>query len=187
MTPVHAILIVIIRLWAAGTIIGMIAGAPLSIIAVLSETRPTDADSVLYFVNWLVWLIAGVVGWFAAPWLSRRVYSARSDVGLNIKVSAETLVAIGSFLIGAFYLVQYGPRLAVELISIFLEFRREFASNEYRPLGPVTVQVDWTNITHSAAASIVAAVMALRPAYLARIFNWLRNAGQYEDQEGKEK
>lgn len=122
MTPVHAILVVIIRLWAAGVILAMLGGLPSHIIAILGGAHATDLFATGYFFRWLLLLVSGLVGWFAAPWFARRVFSPESDKTVTIDVNAEDLVAIGSFLIGAFYLVQYGPRLVVELISIFLEY-----------------------------------------------------------------
>ncbi len=181
MTPVHAILIVIIRLWAAGMIIWTIPTL-VEIPFYLSDTSGRIVDFELRrFLFAGVLAVSGVFIWVFSNTLAQHVYSARSGDRVDINVSAETLIAIGSFLIGVYYLAQYGPQLIVRLLTTIIVYTRKTAINEYQPFGPVQIPVSWEQIALEFAIVLTALTLFLKPAYLARIFNWLRNAGQYEE------
>lgn len=188
MTPVHAILIVIIRLWAAGAFISMLGSAPMNVSAILGGAYATDLFAAGYFLHWSLLLVAGLVSWFVAPWFARRVFPTTSDDNVSINVSAENLVATGSFLIGAFYLTQYGALLLVDIgRSLFSAAAENTDVETYTGGRNRSGIVDWHNMISNLSIVGVAAWMMFRPAYVARIFNWLRNAGHYENEKNEDK
>jgi len=186
MTPVHAIMVLIIRLWAAGVIISMITSAPTYLI--FSGVNYSDRNYILIAITILqliVWLAAGVTAWVVAPKLARLVYPAASDRDVSIDVDADRLVMIGSFLIGGYYLVQYVPQLLISLGTVLIEIgQRE--SEAAGQLGKTRVHAYSVRSFFTDASIIVAASwMAFKPAHIARVFSWLRSAGQYDHSRDK--
>ncbi|MEM8771731.1 MAG: hypothetical protein AAGD92_08785 [Pseudomonadota bacterium] len=187
MTPVHAIIIVIIRLWAAASILGGISSVSYILGGIFQRISGPDIQIqpdtyyVVHLVTPIVWFIAGFIAWFAAPWLSRRIYPTVESNNVRIDIKAETLIAIGGFLIGGFYLAKHGPQLLVDLAWWFAHLAKEETpdANQLAGSGRRFV-MNWQNTISNLLIVVVAVWMMFRPSYLARIFNWLRNAGQYE-------
>ncbi len=186
MTPVHAIMILIIRLWAADAIISMIVIIPNFLL--YSGSYYSEQNVVLMatsFLHVIAWLAVGVTAWVVAPKLARLVYPAVSDRDVKIEVDAKQLVMIGSFLIGGYYLVQYVPQMIVSLGAVLIEIRHAepvpFGEPQKKLVTTYSAQEFYTD----ASVIVVASWMAFRPAHIARIFSWLRSAGQYEARRNK--
>ncbi len=179
MTPIHAVLIVIIRLWAAGFIVSgllIIAEVPFYL---FEESEGFVIFQPRDYLTAGAWLFVGLVAWIAASSLARRVYPKPAETEFKISVSAELLVAIGSFLIGGFYLAKHGPSLLVDLAWWFIQLAGEDPMED-GSLGTVRHYIiEWRSTISNLLVVVVATWMTLRPAWFAKIFNWLRTAGQH--------
>lgn len=181
MTAVQAIMILIIRLWAAGYIISVLAYAPSTFEALFSETPP-DAYFLQLAAGQLMWLAAGIAAWFGAPWLARHVQGENKNFEITAAVDGPTLVAIGSFLIGLFYIVEYAPLIIMEWLQWVVRRAGETPLEEGQ-LGTVKRNsMDIRMLIPNLLIVFVASVMALRPSYLARLFVWARTAGHPKEE-----
>lgn len=183
MTPVHAILIVIIRLWAATALISFIVA-----LSGLPFLRLGSQENVLaYLVQTYAfafgWLVVGVAVWILAPKLARLVYRKPGGDNVSILVDADTFVMIGSFLIGGFYLTQYVPQLIVQTVAVLIEMGQREPDTPYG-LGQMYVHhFDIEQLFRQAAVVAAASWMAFRPRQIAYIFSRLRRAGLHEKAE----
>ncbi|MEO1241938.1 MAG: hypothetical protein AAFX54_08525 [Pseudomonadota bacterium] len=187
MTSVHAIMVVIIRLWAAGAVITSLSSLPSAAIFAFDNADTVERYSAAYFGGLIIWIIIGVIAWFVAPWLARRVHPADANSEITSSVDAESLVAIGSFLIGVFYLAQYGIPLLVDWGS-WLAKRMGETPIEVWPIDRFqqnTGKHYWSNLISEILIVIAACVMTFRPSYLARLFGWLQSTGHYKDADGQ--
>ncbi|GJL95860.1 MAG: hypothetical protein DHS20C05_22650 [Hyphococcus sp.] len=185
MTPVHAILIVIIRLWAAGVIIT--SSLHLSIWPFLDTGEANDPSNYAFltFLNAGIWVCLGFAAWIFAPDFAKAVYKPTDeDPKVSINIDAETLVQIGSFLIGGFYLIQYLPQLFVDFGRWFAYLAAQDPAAENQGEGFKQYIINWRTTTTHILIVIIASFMALRSAYLAKLFTWLRSAGQYDEKKG---
>ena len=179
MTPIHAILIVIIRLWAASAIITAITYFPATFLFQEAEAAPMQniTFQIYNFVNSTIWLASGVLAWVLAPRLSKMAYGNPNEKNVNVTIDANALVMTGGFLIGCFYLVQYAPSWLADIGAILVEYSRQDPNAPYE-LGKLKIhRFDAERIFKEGLIMLVAAWMAFRPAQLAAIFSHLRQAG----------
>ncbi len=182
MTPVHAIMVLIIRLWASWIFIHALLATPFYFSAFLDNDVAPSAASVAWLINYIVGVIIGVAGWRLAPKLARLVYKPQGQSDNQVNVDAETLVAAGGFLIGSYYLVQYVPQLIGQVGAMMIENSKQDPAAPYE-LGNLRSQsVNFRQLATDIMVIAAASFMAFRPCYLARVFSWLRSAGQYEAQ-----
>ncbi len=188
MTSVHAIIVVIIRLWAADSIFGALLYLPTNAVIAFTDAGDVGALSIPYFLDPAGWFIIGAAAWFVAPWLARRIYVVGTNSEVTSNVDASSLVAIGSFLIGIFYLSRYGFPLLVDWGSWLAERMGESPVEEGQ-LGTLRQNIsilDWRDLISKILTTLTACVMTFRPSYLARIFNWLQSTGHYQDDKGQQ-
>ena len=170
MTAVHAIIIVIIRVWAAGAIITAITNMP----AVFLYSGGEGSGISLSTYNasvYVIWFIAGGLAWFLAPKLANKVYAKDNEDSVNITIDVDTLVMLGSFLIGGFYLVQYVPNFFTTIGLVLVERSNPDSS-------PTSYEI-WRLLKDGLVIAI-ALWMCLRAANIARIFSHIRTAGLYK-------
>ncbi|MEM9616987.1 MAG: hypothetical protein AAF936_03410 [Pseudomonadota bacterium] len=188
MTSVYAIMVVMIRLWAASYVIGALQWAPSSAVMAFGNSDGTvEPYAVASLVGQFMWILVGSVAWFVAPWLARRIYPMGANSPISSSVDATSLVAIGSFLIGIFYLGQYAIPLLVDWGGWLAERMGETPIEEGQ-LGTLRYNTnirDWSDLISNILIVIVACVMTFRPSYLARIFRWLQSTGHYKKGEEK--
>jgi len=178
MTPVHAILILIIRLWAAVAIISSILG--LSLWPLLSFGLNAGSYTAYTFISGGVWTVIGVLAWVFAPALAKQMFAGKDGGAVNINVSAETLVAIGGFLIGGFYIVEYAP---LSLTSVIF-FLYETGNNEAGDSSGFTT-MHLKDFVTNVLVLIAACWLTFRPRDIARFFSKMRRAGLANVEEDK--
>lgn len=172
MTAIQALGVLIVRLWSLATIVASISVGIQYFFAV------SAGSSNEYFVQSAiasaVWALAGLAAWFAAPWFARRLIS--EPAAISVSLTAFDLVALGSFLIGGFYLVEYVPQLATTIGAISVEMAR---SPEDADLAEMAGKVVFELRDLAAQALIVAVALflTLRPRDFAILFSRLRYAG----------
>lgn len=174
MTAVHAILILIIRLWAAYIIMSVLSAFLFYSYEALTA-NPDDPDASHFLdaaIYQFVWLAAGLAAWFAAEPIVRRLYTEEAPATKDIKLDPVLLISIGGFLIGCFFLVQYLPSLVLRLGELLADI----ASREQHD-PPVQFRFHLQTLIGPLGTVLVAAWMAFRPADLARMFMRLRRAG----------
>jgi len=180
MTGVQAIIVVLIRLWAAGVFIGALLSLPSIIDAIMTPNLETDLLTKSYFFNTFILFLIGGAVWFLARWMANRIAPNSTGQDIAFNVDADTLVAIGSFLIGANYLITYGVRLLRAVSYAFL-VRAGETFEITGQLGALHQKaINWEELTTNLFVVIVALIMMFRPAYLVRIFNWLRSSADYK-------
>lgn len=178
MTPIHAILVLIIRLWAAGMIITSIMMLPYYLLSNTPDAfNDSTAADIYGFALYAVHLLIGIFAWILAPKFAKLSYRKKDSSELSINVDADLLVVIGSFLIGMFYLAQYLPDLGVQAVMWFVDTNRA-AADEVTGLGTLTAStVNVSNVVRDLLVVLVASWMAFRPSHLAHMFSGLRRAG----------
>ena len=183
MSATHAILVLIIRLWAAGIIISGITSLSFFLYSTLDNTQ----NYIAPILNYGVWFLSGVTVWISAPLLSRLAYPVRSENVIKVDINADQLVAIGSFLIGAFYLAKFGPQLLIDLGWWFVHLAGQDPIEDGQ-LGTLRrYAIEWRSTLSNLLIITVASWMAFRPAHIAKFCSWLRSAGQRQPEiESKE-
>ena len=183
MTPVQSIIVVVIRLWAAGSIISALTTIPYWFLNFLDDPSGNSQAMATYSaINAGVWFIAGLVAWILAPKLAAVTDKSNSHT-VNMTIKVDTLVMAGSFLIGGFYFVQYAPELGAQFIIQFFEKSKDDLSQlQADRLGREHNE----NMTKSILIVIAALFMMLRPSMIAGIFSSLRHTGQHIDKEKEE-
>jgi hypothetical protein len=188
MNPIHAILIVIIRVWAAGIIVGVIVQFP-SYFVLPQTANEAQSDSwkwtIAQVASYAIWLIVGTASWILAPRLARLVYPRDRDDTLQFTVSADTMVMLGSFLIGAFYIVRYFPSWITQLGAMLIEIIREDPSARDEFGSVQVIRFTLEQALRESLIIIAALWMALRPAHIAHIFSYLRRAGLHDEEGDK--
>lgn len=185
MTPVNAILALIVRLWAAGVLLS-------STITVLhfpvffgAEWAALNSYDIRNFTSTVFMFFVGVAVWIFAPRIAKSVHVSDHDDGIRMDVSADTLIMIGSFLIGLFYLVQHVPVLLLDIGYMSVDIIQHDSSITS---ARTDLQLERWNVERAlrgAGIIFVASWMAFRPSHLARVFSWLRSAGQYDHSRDK--
>jgi hypothetical protein len=169
MSALQALGVLIVRLWAASVMITNLSYGVQFVF--LRDTDELNRDYYLQSGVWLAaWLAIGIVAWFAAPPAMRRIVSSREEA-LSFQVNAFELVALGSFLIGAYYIVAAVPQLATDIFSIFIRVVRE------PDVKHEIADHQWRQMAAEALTMVVAAILALRPRDFATLFTQLRYAG----------
>jgi len=174
MTGIQAVGVLVIRLWAAVNIINSLA--QLAFITIIwfqkfdqieSDYRPSVSD--FFF---LVWLAAGFVAWFMVPRVVKWLLPAHRDgEGVTLSIDAQDLVRLGSFLIGAFFLIDVGPTLIGHLINAV-------AHSGVDELGRSKMRYfDIGNIVADTVKFVIALALMVSPRGLANLFSKLRTAG----------
>lgn len=179
MTSVHAIMVLIIRIWAASTIVTVILAFPEFLFSEGNLEREYQYKT--YFTaNLVVWAVIGVVAWVFAPNFARTLRPANGEESINVTIDSDALVTLGAFLIGGFYLVQYLPSVMTDLGMLVVEASRHDASLiseiDYRKAS----SVDSVRRLKDGLITLIALWMFLRPVHVARAFSYLRRAGLYK-------
>lgn len=177
MTPLQAILVIIIRLWAAEIIFSALVG----VIYWPPETWKGPDVVADYMIRAYVysgaWFVLGALAWGFAPRLARLVHGSTSPSPQGVRIDADTLVMAGGVLIGVFYLVRFFPEFAVSLGAIIAAFNQHDGGNavapDKAPLSPARIE----ELIKSALGIAIALWLAFRPAHFARMFSHLRRAG----------
>jgi len=180
MTPVHAIIVVIIRLWAASVIITFVGALPFYAVSELFSGDGGTAYSIALLVNNFIWMIVGIIAWVGAPKLSQLAYRADESSKVEIGVHADDLVMIGSFLIGGYYLVQYVPEMFVSLGAAFIEFQHAEPTQLVEPQKRLVTSYSAQEFYTDASIIAIASWMAFRPAHIAHLFSKLRSVGHFD-------
>lgn len=178
MTPIHAILVLLIRLWAAGMVV---AGLSTVIYYVpwirFGGAESFDAYSAYGLAQSIIYFLVGIVAWILAVKFAKLSYSTKANSELSVNVDADFLVTIGSFLIGAFYLAEYVPTLIVQSVSVFIEYAQR-GPDETTGVGTFAAKhIDVRGFFSALLVVPVAFWMAFKPAQIAHMFSGLRRAG----------
>lgn len=129
--------------------------------------------------------MVGIAAWFVAPWLAQRVSGKSFAPDAFPIVDTSALIAVGSSLIGLFYLVEYAPPILVDWF-LWLIRRAGETPMEQGQLGTLNRNgFVWNELISNLLVVFVALVMAIRPVYVARVFNWLRSAGHSKEAESQ--
>ncbi|MFN0022367.1 MAG: hypothetical protein ACKVS5_00545 [Parvularculaceae bacterium] len=170
MTGLQAIGVLIIRLWAATVV--MSAVASLTVLVSIYTTYDNRADIDASLIENGLWLGASLAAWAVAPKLSSVLVPRAAPDSMQITIGAEEFVAIGSFLIGANYLVEIIP----DLIASVGNFLWPFIDRE-NDEGPSLYAIHWQSLFANLLTFAAALFLTLRPREIARMFASLRQAG----------
>lgn len=138
---------------------------PLSTFSMIGET-------VLYGAQ----LSIGYSLWFFAPGVAKHVVSGVSAPKPAINVDKASIIEIGVFLIGLFYLVGVIPDLLVKAGRVFIEAANQ--TDDERLYGTRIFRLAEATATFQEfAKAAVALFLIFRASDFAKIFSWLRGAG----------
>jgi len=122
-------------------------------------------------------LIMGALAWMLAPKFSRMVFPENNQMSVNVSVSADDIVMIGSFLIGGYYLIELGPSLIAQGISLFFEMTKADPSAPSHLGARVVQKNDIVGLLSTIVTVVVALFLTFRPRMLATMFLSLRSTG----------
>ncbi|MEK7265103.1 MAG: hypothetical protein AAB227_03290 [Pseudomonadota bacterium] len=171
MNGIQAVCILIIRLWAL-----TIAYAALTWLVYLPNfdwsTSVKDSEFVGAGIGSAVQFCMGLAAWVFAPRLAKAATSGVAEGSVTIAFAEKEFVAIGSFLIGLFFIVRHMPAIIVRLVSLVIELAKD------RPDSPfMMTSYDWMNLSAEAMLALFGAILAFRPQDIANMFSAARVAG----------
>lgn len=180
MSAVHAILILLIRLWAVSAALNFLSGAIQFVFMLLEASDPEEAFSKIFVIHPLLWAVAAIAAWVAAPKLAQKVFKPNDAENIKIDIDAETLITVGSFLIGAFILVEHAPQMLIKITTYFIEGIWPGHST------PIAIlKFLFRQVATEALIVVFALYLVLRPAKLSAMFSNLRTAGLSSAQDNE--
>ena len=182
----YPILLVLIRLWSVTTFLTGLAYVP-SISFSLEAANLHDV-AFMAVVPMIVYLAAGLAGWFFAGAMAERVTSlagAPKDDQANGKepamppeqtLSIDDVIAAGSLLIGVFYFLSSAAYFARSLATLWVRWE------QYNPGSvsgniPPDMSTLVAEVVSEGLALAVALLLVFRPAILVGLFHLLRRVG----------
>lgn len=178
MNAIHALLMLIIRLWAIFVILTPLSTVFYYLFEMVFAAGSDDPNPK--FINagvlghHFIWLAAGATAWFAAPAMARVAYKPNIDERLLFNIEAPMLISVGSFLLGFYLLAEHLPALFAGIFSFLM-----IAPNQSGNLLSGPYVLDSARLISRLVIVIAGCWMAFRPADLAKLFSWLRSVGQY--------
>ncbi len=171
MTGIHALAVLMIRLWAIGAIFGGV-----SEMVGMAWYSPDEGGADRYFYYSLtdgaIWTFLGLVAWFSARAFAARAIPATRTDELRVSISADDLASLGSFIIGGFYVVEYLPKSAAAIAGAFI------AAAGTSTYGSVEIEGIIGREFYSDLVLLgVALVLTFRPQDIANMFSAARVAG----------
>ncbi len=167
MTPIEAIGTLLIRLWAAATVI---FNLPLVFLYV-SASNDSDDQIDLYITMYYPGMVLfGLILWVYAAKIAKVFSPKMHEHGIELAFNPTDLVTIGSFLIGLSYLVDPFPTALIQTFSLIYQFSQD--DGHFRDFS-----WDITKLIEQWVIALVALGLTLRPRDIARMFMWLRSAG----------
>lgn len=180
MSSIHAILILIIRLWAVTAFLNSFGSAIQLLFLLAGDVEGALSASAYIFP--FFWAVAGIVAWVAAPKISQNVFKTDGQDNVSIAIDAAQFITIGSFLIGAFILVEHGPKLLIVMATYFFE---GVWPGQQTPIA--ILKFLFRQVATEALIVVLALWLVLRPAQLSAMFSSLRTAGLSAAQDNESK
>ncbi len=177
MYPLHALAVLIVRVWALTTVIEAIGSIPFYWVSLASNNDGASSWAITSLIASFVWIVVGILAWFIAPRLASRILPNQSADPLKLSITADELVMLGSFLIGGFYLAQYVPTLIISIGSFIIEAGRQDPALPYWAGQLWSHRIDSQSLASNFLIVLVALWMAFRPSHVAHFFAQLRYAG----------
>lgn len=179
MTFYQGLAIVLLRVYAFTWIVG---GAYRFLVPVLWNLldKQAFAQTKSYYLfntsSFALYLTLGIVVWFAAAPLGKRIGRQIPETAAP-EISGDALVAIGSFLIGLYFFIEYGAKALGATTTLAIEMAKQ-TDAERLAQAPILMANDWANLAGNWAIAVLALVLAFRAQGVAHLFGWLRRTGQ---------
>lgn len=190
MTFYQGLATVLLRVWAAVYLIESLgAFASLGIGWVTGPIDPDKSMRTYYFtllINYAAYFLIGAAVWILAPRAGRLIGAAIPAGAPSLSIDNERIIEIGAFLIGLYFFAEYAPQALAESIRVLMMAAEE-TDAERLAGGSDRYFVRWGMLGQHWTAVIVALVIGLRARDFAKLFSWLRSAGQYPDKDASEK
>lgn len=181
---------VLLRVFAA-TVIVQWLGLTVSLSVSWMGAPPVQGGDAAPFYwaaisSYAVYSLLGFALWFLAAPIGRRLGAGFSAPAPNLAHSSEALVRIGSFLIGLYFLIEYSAKLVVTGAGILI---KNAQLDDYERLyrSPGISDYEWSQLAQYSAIVIPALGLTLGVRGVAKLFSWLRTAGQYRGEGAAEK
>lgn len=174
MSGLQAIGVLIIRVWAAKNIFFSLAQLTFFIGMRLEKSVNKDLFDSQYFTAFplTIWLVIAILVWFLAPFIGKRLLTAEAvDQSISFSIGPEDLVRLGSFLIGAYFVVDVAPAFVGYAISAISNAGVDQFGQ------PKALSYDVSNFTAAGVKLFIALVLMLSPRGLAKLFSSMRTAG----------
>jgi len=175
MTAIQAIAVVLIRLWAIGALIMVIRYAPWLLEDILIQDSPTRELNVIAISNFFISLFAGVGGLLFSRSLARMISPQFGNDTLRVNVGADQLMALGSFVIGAIYLVGVLPKIIAKL-SVLAFTYKQYDQSPFSSIGRLDSIAEILTV-------ILALGLMISASRVGRFFSGLREVGLYSGNE----
>lgn len=170
LTLAHVIGILIVRIGAAWLTISGLTNL-LWLLPSLGIGLDYDRVNLSSAVFDAFWVGLGLVFWIFAPAAVAKLAPKLLAEAAVRPADMFDYVAIGSFLIGAFHLVEHVPPTAVRTAAVLFDaFQRRARYDDVPP------SIDFTGLASNWLVCAVALFLTLRPTDLAKLFVWLRRA-----------
>lgn len=179
MTFYQGLATVLLRVWAATMLIESIRWVMDFGISWTSQSDSATPETSQYLLGALAsgatYLAVAVVIWICARPIGRWVGSAIAVAEPVVTFSAGQIVAVGSFLIGVFFVVEYAPQAAMDTVISLAKHAR--TSDAERLYGSSVDLYNLRQLTKNWAVVIAALALAFRARDIGRLFAWLRETG----------
>lgn len=190
MTFYQGLATVLIRVFAATVIVqwlGLTVSLSVNWMGVL-QAQGSDVAPFYWAAisSYTIYSLLGFALWFFAVPIGRRLGGGLSTPAANLGLDSEALVKVGSFLIGLYFLIEYSARLAVTGAGIFIK-NAKFDDYERLSGGRSISDHEWSQLAQYSIIVIASLLLALGAGGAAKLFSWLRSAGQYPDKDASEK
>jgi len=176
----QAIIIVIIRLWAINLIINAVTTLTYNLQWVQLAQSEFDNTSTIWMFGFYITLLAimGITAFYFAPKVaSLHILKTKEDT-VNISIESETFIAIGSFLIGGFYLVESLPNV----FSLGFYFYTNYIHNSDNN-NLIIYNSSFFDLVKNIIIVSVSLFLVTQPLKIAKIFSHFRYIGLYKEKE----
>jgi hypothetical protein len=165
-SAIEAIGALIIRLLMITLLIQGILFLP-NIIFALQDYDAAQPYQLLNIIQTIVMIIGSILVWAFALKIVRLIAPNTTDEPISMEISGHDLIAMGTFLIGLYFLVSHLPRAVAYTFVEFCLFTETRADRFQSGLTRDLIS-SWLIV-------LLALLIAFRPKDLAKLFGYLRN------------
>lgn len=177
MTFYQGLAVTLLKVWSA---IVMVEGAYRAIALTMNWAFLGAEGSKHYLllsvISALLFLATGIALWFAAEPLGKSI-GCRVRPEPRIEIDVDALAVLGVFLVGVYFLTSKTPQAVSQTVAIFHQTNARPDAARFN--GPTVVSgYEWAKFVSAWSSVIIALFITAKPRGVARMFGWLRSAGQ---------
>ncbi len=127
------------------------------------------------YASYALYFGAGVAVWFFAAPLGARIGAGFAASEPALMIEAERLISIGCFLVGLYFMIEYGPRALTASLSLLIDAAQQ--TDAERLTGVQFISMGWREVVINWATTLAALLVSVKARGVAKLFGWLRHVG----------